>query len=698
MIQWTPERLSAFKSDVERARKARKTVAEHYDWDGNLARYVPLPKVGDNGTRTWDVNVGADFQDVERKKAALFYDVPAVNFVCDTPSQPLVQQPPPQPGQPPPPPGPTIGSLVAVHQKLVNGLLGHERADAKACFSKLLFDILCPAGVGVVNVGYDAAFVEVEVPQRDPATGQPVPNPLTGQPMTQKTQVPIHEDWYLARISPYAELLPSNHKDTDSRRAPWVGFDFEWPLTEARRRLKLPPDWEPQGGGLEDKPYYKDDDLRPESDDRAEPVVTGCVVQYRPALLAQADDPPYHPLLIADLILIDGEEQPVKHDLSPHQQIGPDGRLTPDSITDFTIKRLTLRDRTDQAYVPSDCTVTAPLTKELNKYRSQTVQLRDANIPLTLYDSELLPADAKDKIEKAKPGDKIPLVGGALQGGVDKVAAAMAMPSQNRENWTGQDYIERDRERILGIGSNQVGVQGKGSKTATEVQTVQRNTEARFSQEEARVRAFFLDVVRLFDTLVIRYCDARAAGTILGMQAGAFWAQHKQALAGAYRHEIQIDSGTYQDTESDKRQWLQLLNMIGQSPNVNAVPVLKRLVPLWGLDPAEVVIDQPPQKKPELKATLSVSADQLNPSLPQFGLVIEALSQAGYQFSPEAIQAAKQQATIQATVQAAVANTTDTPTPQPGTEPPQITETLPKMPTLNQKQSEESGARTGPKV
>ena len=697
MIQWSDKRLDAFKSEIDRARKARTTAKDTYDWDGNVKRYVPLPKSGSDGSKTWDVNVGADFQDVERKKAALFYDTPAISFVPEDSSAPVTPPQPPQPGMPPPPPPVTFGTLVSLHQKLINGLLSHQFADAKRVVHKVLFDTLCASGFGLVSVGYDVQTVEVQAPVRDPM-GQPVVNPVSGAPQTEPQQIPIHEDWYLARISPYAELIPADHKDTDISQAPWVGYEFEWPLSEARRRFKLAEDWEPKGGGRrEDRPYYEDDDLQgSDASDASEPRVTGCVIQYRMAALAEAGEQPPHPLAIADLVLLDGESQPIKHEPSPHQTIGDDARMTPDSVIDFSLQRLTLRDRTDQAYVPSDCTVTAPLTKELNKYRSIIVKQRDGNRLVMLYDPEKINPEAKAKIERGDVGTWVPVEPGMLDSG--QAMLQVTQLAQGRENWTGQDYIERDRERILGIGANQVGLANKSSKTATEVNTTQRNTEARFEQERQRVLEWYLDVVRVFDLHVIRYADAPTASKILGQAAGQLWAQHKAVLAGMYRYEIVIDSGKYLDAEAEKRQQMQLLNMIGQSPNVNTVPIIKKLASLFGYDPAQVVIDQPPMKKPEPKVSISVNTADMNPGMPQFPLVMEILAQAGYQFSPQAIEAAKGQAQIQATVQAAVVNSAETPTPQPGLAPPQIEKTLPKMPTLNQHQSDESGGQSGPKI
>lgn len=701
---WDEKRLESFRREIERARKRRTQVKDTYDWDGNLERYVPLPSIDPAGNRSYDVNVGADFRDVERKKAALFYDTPAVSFIPDDPSLPVVPPQPPAPGQQPQQPQQqplTYGSLAALHGRLINGLLGHKYANAKRVVHKALFDVLCPAGFGLVKVGYDVATVEVEQPVVDPMTGQPALNPITGQPEMQVMPQPVHEEWYLARISPYADLVPADHRDTDTDLAPWIGFDFVLPVSEARRRFGLPDDWTPtrQEGSAEDRPFFKDEELEADRDE-GEPQVCGSYIEYRPAMLAQAGDPPFHPKQIFELVLIDGEKEPVVHRPSPHQTIGDDARLTPDSIEDFTIRRLTLRDRTDQPYVPSDCTVTAPLTKELNTYRTVIVRSRDANIPITLFDSEKFNPEMRDKFQSARRmadvGALVPAEAGALEGGPERIMAQVGMVSQGRENWTGQDYIERDREQILGIGANQAGAQNKTSRTATEVSAAQRNSEARFNQEQQRVLEWYLDLVCLFDAMVLRYADQRTAAKILGPQAAQVWAQHKQYLAGSYRYEIQIDSGKYQDVEAAKRQWLQLLNMVGQSQHVNVVPILEKLVQSYGLDPAQVVIQQPPKKGPEPpKVSITIAAEQFNPALPQFPIIMELARQGGYQISPQAEQEAKEQATRQAQIVGTLGASSDTAVPP---EPPQITETLPKTPTLNQHQMDESGQQPGPSV
>jgi len=154
-----------------------------------------------------------------------------------------------------------------------------------------------------------------------------------------------------------------------------------------------------------------------------------------------------------------------------------------------------------------------------------------------------------------------------------------------------------------------------------------------------------VQLVQLFDTLVLRYCDERNAALILGPQKGKIWAQFKSALLGGYHYELQIDSAKYLDVEANRRQWLQLYSQVRPDPNVNAVPVLEKLFASFGLDPAQTVVKQLPDKKPDPpKVSVAISADQLNPALPQFSILINLLRQGGFEISDGDVQAAQRQA------------------------------------------------------
>ncbi len=677
--------LTAWRKAITAARTLRAQVAEAYDWDGNIDRYRPKDAKQAEG----QINIGADFADVERKKAALFFTTPDISCVCDEPAQPLAPPAPPVPGQPPPPPPPTLGSVTLAHQQLLNNLLGDQQIGIKRTVGKCLLDVLLPAGVGPVRVGYSAATQSIQMPVPDEATGLPQQGP-DGQAVLQDVPVPIHEEFWVNRISPKALLLPAEFRDTDIRSAPWVGHEFSWPVSQVRAEFQVPDDIEIPTG--HEKPFFGADE---QAGDAADPPVTGVYLEYRALLYGKSK----HPKAVWCLVLIDGMETPLVHKPSPHQTFGPDGRLSPDSIPDYTILPLWIRDLPDSAWVPADSTITGPLTKELNKFRSQSIAQRENSRHVILVDSGALSPEVVDKIKAGQDiGTFVPVMPGALGGGAQSIMAQVVTASLGRESYLGQDYIQRDREKVLGISSNQQGAGADRKTTATEANIVNKNTEARFNQEQARVMEWYLSVVRTLDLLVLRYGDARLASSLIGARKGELWAQHKAHLAGGYRYEVQVDSGKYMDAEASRRQNLQLYQMTRQDPLINPRPMIEKLLASWGIDPVEAIAPPQPQQPTPPPVGISFKGDDFNPNNPQFEIAVAMAQQGGWKIDPQLLErvklSAQQQAANQrfeqvvggtAKVAAAGANTTHG---GPATQ---------QMP-ISKRQEQETGGLPGPQV
>lgn len=662
----------------------RDRVSAQYDWDGNIDRYRPKDAKAAEG----HVNIGADFADVERKKAALFFDTPAIGLTVDEPSAPMAPPTPPQPGQTPPPPPPTLGSVALIHQQLLNDLLGETGLGIKRAVGKCLLDVLLPAGVGPLRVGYSASFQSVDMPVPDPMTGYPTQGP-DGEVVTQPVKVPIHEEFFASRLSPKSLLLPVEFRDTDIRNAPWVGHEFTMPVSKVRAEYDVPEDVEiPVGSGA--KPYFEDDQASSADD----PPVTGCYIEYRAMLEGRAA----HPKAVWCLVQIDGMDAPLKHGPSPHQTFGEDGRLTPESVQDFTILPLWIRDLPDSAWVPSDSTITGPLTKELNKFRTQAVRQRESARQVILYDSEFLDPDAVDKIKKGEINDFVPVRGGALAAGAASIMAQVGTASLGRESYLGSDYIQADREKVMGISANQQGANAGRKTTATEASIVNKNTEARFNQEQARVMEWYLSVVRTLDCLIHRYMDARYAAVLVGQRRAQIWEQFHGALAGGYRYDVQTDSGKYLDIEASRRQLLQMYQMTRQDPLINPKPLIEKLLTAWGVDPVEGIAQpQPPQPTPP-SVGVSFKGEDFNPMNPQFGIIVKMAQQGGWQITPQDIQAATQAAHLQAQ-QAFIAEAMQGPA-TPGRPAPQVKHGGPatqQMP-ISKRQADETGGRPGPGV
>jgi hypothetical protein len=698
MITWTDKQLASFKDELKRAREKRKSVSEDYDWNGNRERYITKPTKG-------EVNVGADFRDVERKKAALFNAMPPVVFTADVPMQPVMGQKDPMTGQAQPVVNQagkplTIGTLVPIHQELVNGLLGPRHANAEIPLTQGVFDVLCTSGVGVFKVGYENRTVQVEAP---------IPgsmNPVTGQPMTQPTDVPIWEKWFLSRCSPKGLLLPADFRNTDHSLSPWIGYDVAMPSSHARRIYNLGDDWKSSGAVEGDKPYFDDEQGKASPND---PEVIVTHVEYKTEYYAEPGQD-VHPEQITRVVFVD--ETVVKHEPHPDQTIGEDGRLTPDSIDRFTIQTMIIRDLSDAAWVPSDCSVTSALTKEINKYRTVTVSQRESQRTPMFLDSGAFDSATRDKIEKGQ--HIIFLEEGKLAAGIEQIAAQLPPIAQGRESYIGQDYIERDREKVLGMGDNQSGTVQKGT-TATEAGIAQKNSEARFEQEHQRVLKCYLSLVRLFDRYVLRYCDARNAALILGEQRAQLWATHKHALMGGYHYDLAIDAGKHLDIEAQRRQVMQKYAALRPDPNVNPIPLLEEVARVFGDDPNALIVRELPEKKPEPpKINFTIASTDLNPALPQFPIVIEVMRLGGIPISAQSIIEAKTQAqalaaagrnsmgdSINEPMEAMIAGQAPMPTAGVAADPKAPKDTghpgmQPPQPSLNKHLMDESGQMQGP--
>ena len=705
MIPFTELDLAFWRTQIKDARQVRDDVAEMYGWDENLKRYVPKPTKSATGGINADINTGADFRDVERKKAALFYDTPQVSLSVtqDREVAPAAQGRPPL----------MLSTLVLWHQELLNTLLGPQHANVKPTVLKAIFDCLCPAGVGPVTVGYQATMrTELRtVPLMDPTTGQPVMQPVPAieqvgaslgllpppmpQPIMQQVEVeiPIYERWFVSRFSPKALLIPSNFRDTDFSRAPWLGRDWRKPLSQVKREYQLPAEWTASAADDETKPYFENVRLNTNPDDAGDPFVSGVELSYRAALRSEDE---IHPEAMRQLVLVDGKDEPLIHRESPHQDFGETGEMAPGSLRGFVDRPLVLRDLSDSAWIPSDSAVTAALTRELERFREQIIDQRNGNKQVIAFDSDKFDPTVTDKIKKSHGVTWVPVAAGALMQGKDAVMVQVAQPTLGRESYLGQDIIERDREQILGIGSNQAGVQSKGgSRTATENTIVQRNSEARFEQERQRVLEWFLDVVGAFDTLVLRYADARIGMQILGEVRGQMWADNQAALVGGYSYTLQVDSGKYLDAEADRRQAMQEYNQLRKDPFVNPRVLLKGLAEKFGHDPAEFIVE-PPRPDKELKTAFSFKGEDFNPMNPGFAIYVKIARQSGWEITDEDVRLAQQQASQMGQGLIPVSGVGSDPrAPQPPPEHPGAQE---KAPTINQHQADESGDRTGPKV
>lgn len=618
-----------WKTQVDLAVAVRNTYERW--WDANLRAYAPTGADRPDAFGA-DIHTNRTFVLVERKKADLFYQRPDVTL---EPS-PLMEGPilsdqvDPATGAPVPLMGPPdaqgqpqpISQLAAVqtHQEIVNEKLGEDGVDATGLMDQVLFDILATQGVGATEMGYESVTVEQE--ELDPMTGQPVTVP-----------VPIYESCFWEHFSGKQLLIPHNFRSTHWDKAPWLGRQFELPLTPAnRQKFKLPAEFT---GAKASEAKQRYDHGADQS--AAEDVFTGVVIWYRSALY-RPDRP--HPEHFTLLVLVDGIDAPVIEMDSPHQTLDPRGGLTPDSLIGNPIHPFSVRTLTDSAYVPSDGTMIRPLEHELNVFRTQMVQYRDAQTLKWVYNAGTVPKEVVDNMVRSPIGGMI----GAPPELFPLEHNLVELPhgSMPRESFTSNDYIDNDIARTTAIDASGAGVQSQGSSTATEQQIVAANANARLDKERGILLKRYLKGVTKYSTLIQRYLPVEQAAKIVGPQRAQVWDVWRRQAASELAFTALPDSALRVDQAIDRKAAVELYSFLANDPFVQKgrMKLLEKLLRKHHIDPTGILQPPDPPKPEPPKLAFSFKGEDLVG--PQAPIVLEIMAQNGIQISPTAVMQSQQ--------------------------------------------------------
>lgn len=613
---WTPEQTGQWWSEVKAA-DARRASYEPW-WDENLKQYAPTPERDPKAFGT-EINTNRDYALVEQKKAHLFFHTPEVSA---KPS-PLIE---------------AMGAeaVIQTHQRILNESLGPDRVNAKAMMDRVLFDLCCTAGMGVTKMGYESVVVPVPQmqPVPDPVTGAPAVDPLTGQPVTVETTVPvpIYERTFWEHVSPRKVLIPSSFHDTAYDRAPWLGTRFRLPKATVSRFCSVPQDYDPKTSG---KDQYAFDHLD-DADQQTADLIEGVEIWYRACLYDQTVQ---HPDRLRRLVLLEGLDQPAAHEDSPYQSIDPaTGGLTANSLIGYPIHIATVRVMTDAAFVPSDCTITRPQVNELNRFREQQIKMRDANVPLRVFNIDAIPAETlQAAITHTDVGDFVGLPSTAFAGENIKELARSAYP---RENFAFEEKQDADIARSHALDANQAGTTNATSRTATELQLVQVNANARLEKERAALVEWYCAGVTKFSTLLQRFTTEREAAKIVGPEAASAWAQVMPAIPAALAFTARPDSAVRVDAAQERKQAIDLFSYLAKDPMVDRRQLLTGLLRKFDLDPGRILLKpEAMPKRPPDAPRIQVVVKGEDFAAPQAPVMIELLRAGGIQLSPDALKA-----------------------------------------------------------
>lgn len=612
---------------IQAAKDKRDKISREYGWKDRIASYLgrSLSAVPTVDT----VVVPKDYANVEQKKAQLFTQVPELHL------EPKRDE---------------FASAAPIAQAIVRDYLGPNKVNASTVMNEVIFDALCPSGLMCSKVGYEAIQDGVKPVPMGP------PDPITGQQMTVPAPNIIYERYFWERFSPLKSLIPADFHGSDYDKAPWLGFEFEFDPTDQT--------------GLNPNEIINE---RGKSSDKQ----SGVEIWYRASVCDPANEK--HPEKFRCLVFKNG--QPVKHAASPYQRIGADGTIL--GMRRNPVRIGALRYVSDSAYPPSDCQMSQPQVEELSKGRSQMIQQRNYSIPLRGADRTRIDKDTLDKLTNGpKIGDII-----LTEGNPSEIVMEMARAQFPRENFTFDQIINRDLANTWGL-TTSPGEEIEGTKTATEASIFQGKADVRLRKERQMVLNYFLQGAEQIFALIQLFADDTDYVKVVGQDGLAKlvpW--NKQTIPGDYMFTAKPDSAVYQDQALQRKRATETYQFLAPNKFVNQNELTRWFLQQQDMEPAKFLAP-PPKPEPEKPSiSFAFKGEDLNPALPQFGIVAYILQTSGMPLPPELVQMAQMTALVQPALG-------PVPAPPAG-HPPHQTGTAPMQHPINKHQSEESGRLPG---
>ena len=601
-----------WQTQLEWSDEVRKDQLD--DWRQNIAAYRDRLKT----TRTEDVRLNIEYEKTEQKRHQLFFRVPELRL---KPHPRTIRERGLSNED-------DLRRAVTVFREVLQFHAGPKGLRTKKLIDKLLFDVLCPAGIAACKVGYERyESGTVQLP-----TGRMMPGPSTGQPgaildlnmplmVPEMERVPnvVADRYFASRISPGDLLLPADFVGNDyAREADWLGYDFWIPEHDAKRRKwHLPAEYRPTADADEDATRLVSLERSGGRKGHLRCREIWCYAQRIYAGVA-------HPERIRRLVFVKGVKEPIVDQDAKDQEFDDRGRLIR-GIRTLPVKVLTLRYVSDWLYPPSDCSISRRVADELSEARAQMVLHRKKAIPMRQINiNRVVDERVRDLIIKGEYYDIIP------SDSDTPIVQEIAPANYPRQNFAFQDYMLGDVDRLWSIAQNQSGVREKSARTATELALIQQATNNRLSGEQADVVDFWLDLMETVSQLIQLYADTPDYIEILGADGAKTLEEwDKTTIRGEYLFDIVPDSAARPDAQHERDLALNLYNLVANDPFGNRQELLRDTVEKLGGDPDRHVKapDPPVPEKP--KISLSIKGDDLNPAMPQYQNVVNLLIAAG---------------------------------------------------------------------
>ncbi len=494
---------------------------------------------------------------------------------------------------------PISASAVPVFNAVLNQKLGQEETDVLSAMDECLTDVVCPAGIAWVKVGYTAVVVPSQDPMQPPVISQ--------------------GSYYIERGSPAKLLIPAGFMRSNYDKADWLGFRSFCTDEE----LKALSDVQPMGDSAGSK---SDDELLCDaSEHRGRPGKPVSEIWY---WAWRVDATVTDRRIVRHLILVDGEDSPRVHENSPYQRLVPETNEMI-GVEGLPVKVLTLRYTPDEHFPKSDCQMSRAAVDELSATRTIQMQQKRRALPMRGVDRNRIDAQTIAKIEQGEVQSII-----LTDGPPHELIEIIATPTLPRDTATANDLITRDIDQLWAMGQNQSGVTEQGSKTATELTYMQQATSVRLDKERDKVLRWFVSITATLAGLIQLFADDTEYVEVAGPDgAKQLQSWNRHTVAGKFVYNIKPDSAKRLDQNAERKIVLDRYQLTANDPFNNRMEALRDVYAAFGEDPARH-LQQPPAPPPEKpRISLSFKAEDLvNP------MVLSLLEQSGIKIDPTAVK------------------------------------------------------------
>jgi len=625
-----------WKGQADWSADVRKGLLTGWRYSANAYQGLITPKTSVVGVPDGGIRVNIEFEKVEQKRHQLFYKLPALKLRAHPRTAREAIGDPNDPNQP----RRDLKRAVAIYREVLSRIVGPKGANTKAAMDEVIFDVLCPSGIGFVKIGYERYDDgQILMPTgnmiEDPAFQQAPGSILgLGQAPLVPEQMPVAnivaERYYASRISPAQALTPAEFRGSDFDQADWLGHDFDITDEEAKRRK-----WDLAEGKGESDGQDDDSDrivrLERKGHDRASRHRCREIFYYA----ARVDATVKHPDKIRRLVFASSMDKPLVHEDLKDQKWDARGRLV-GGLRTHPIKVLTTRYVSDCAIPPSDCAVARKLIDELAEFRTQMIVHRRKAVPMEWINIDAIIDDRFGIKEKLIKGEeyygKIPVSGSG-----DNLMGGFQRPQFPAENRIAADMILSDINRLFALGANSSASTESGSTTATEIAAIERATATRLSGEREIVVAFWIKIVEALGSLVQLYADREDFIEIVGENgAKEIEAWDRDTIAGDFLYDAVPDSSMPTDAAGDRDLALNFHNLVANDPYFDHEQDARNLAEAFGQDPDRLVKAPEPTPPPvdQPRVNVSIKVEDLIPGMPQYEAAIAILAAAGLKISP----------------------------------------------------------------